>query len=397
MNNFYRFCLSIVLVVLFYTRSNAQDLFPKPVKIAVFAPLYLGEAFDGNTYRYSKTSLPKNLLPGLEFYHGVMLAVDKLAEEGVPAEIAIYDIKQSSTALANIFLSPDFLNTGLMIASITNPTELKFFADQALVKNIPLISATYPNYIGINANPNFVLLNSSLHAHLEGLYKHMQKEYAGNTIIAVKKSGSTEDYIQNIFNSLNKTTNLVPLKIKWITLDEDAISSTDLLSNLDSAASNNVVFVASPTENFGLKVVRTLSNAGNYRVTAIGMPTWDGISGLNSRDCRNVDVVYSTPFYFLNNSSIYDLTKDYRAKYGSRPSDLVFKGYECTLHFAKLIAKHKQNFAANINDKDYYVFNQFDLQPVKSKKSKGQVDFLENKKLYFVKKQQGNVKSVTTN
>ena len=64
------------------------------------------------------------------------------------------------------------------------------------VKNIPLISATYPNYVGVTGNPFFVLLNSSLQAHLEGLYKHMQRYYNAQNIVAVtKKGGNAQDLI----------------------------------------------------------------------------------------------------------------------------------------------------------------------------------------------------------
>ncbi|MDB5193592.1 MAG: hypothetical protein JWQ96_3155 [Segetibacter sp.] len=385
-----------MLFVFVTHQVTAQDPFAKPVKIAVFAPLYLNEAFEGSIYKFSKSTLPKTLLPGLEFYHGVMMAVETLAEEGMQAEILVYDSKQTAASLSYLFSSSDFTNTGLIIASITNPAELKLFADQALSKHIPLISATYPNYVGINGNPFFVLINSSLQAHLEGLYKHMQSYYTGNTIVAIRKPGAVENYIQSTITDLNKKTSSIPLKIKWVTLNPATFSATELTTKLDSMA-NNVVFVASPTEDFGLKVVRTINTASNYRVTAIGMPTWDGIKELDKNDCRNVDIVYSTPFYFLKDGLANEITALYKSKYGSRPSDMVFKGYESTLHFGKLLMKHRHNLVNNLNDKEFVVFNQFDLQPVQSKKVAGKPDYLENKKLYFVKKQNGNVKSVITN
>src|ERR1700749_929040 len=48
---------------------------------AVFIPLYLDSAYDGNNnYRYDKT-FPKFINPGLEFYEGVKLALDSLQQE----------------------------------------------------------------------------------------------------------------------------------------------------------------------------------------------------------------------------------------------------------------------------------------------------------------------------
>ncbi|MEJ7679461.1 MAG: hypothetical protein WKG06_16695 [Segetibacter sp.] len=123
-------------------------------------------------------------MPGLEFYNGVMMAIDSLNHDGARVEISIYDTKQTSQSLDELMKKPELNNAGLIIAAITNTKELKIFADQALAKGIPLISATYPNYVGISQNPYFVLLNSSFPAHLEGLYRHMKQYYSSNTIMA---------------------------------------------------------------------------------------------------------------------------------------------------------------------------------------------------------------------
>jgi hypothetical protein len=156
------------------------------------------------------------------------------------------------------------------------------------------------------------------------------------------------------------------------------------------------VFVASPLESFGLDVVRTLSLNESYRCTAIGMPTWDGIKELNGKDCQNVEVVYSTPFLFNSNNHELsnEVVKTYREKYYSRPSDMVYKGYETTYHFGKLLTKYRANLINNLSDKQYTLFNQFDIQPIKLKSGNPKPDYLENRKLYFIKKQQGIVKNI---
>jgi len=368
----------------------------RPLKVAIFVPLYIDDVFSASNNSEPLTTLPKNVLPGLEFYNGVMMAIDSLNAEGTKVEISIYDTKQSKTPLASILKAPGLANVSLIIASITNPADLKLFADHALSKNIPLISATYPNYVGVSGNPFFVLLNSSLQAHLEGLYKHMQRYYNAQNIVAVtKKGGNAEDYIKNYITVLNKNTRSAPLKIKWITIDEAAMSIKDFRSSLDSTKSN-ILFVASPSEAFGLKVVQTISNAESYRTTAIGMPTWDNMKELDKPECRNVEIIFSTPFlYYSQNQALSSLVNArYKDKYYSRPSDMVFKGFETTYHFTRLLTKHRSNLINNLSDKDFTLFNQFMLEPVTLKSSNTRPDFLENRKLYFIKKQGGNIKSI---
>ncbi len=73
---------------------------------------------------------------------------------------------------------------------------------------------------------------------------------------------------------------------------------------------------------------------------------------------------------------------------------MVYKGFETTYHFSKLFAKHKNEFINNISDNEFTLFNQFDIQPVKASRNNDKPNYLENKKLYFIKKQSGNLKSV---
>ncbi len=390
----YRLCFIAFTTTLLLTNATAQIDTTKPLKVAVFAPLYIDDAFEGSTYTLGKSNLPKNILPGLEFYNGVMMAVDSLSNEGVNMEVSIYDTKQSSRSLSQILADPELSNTGLLIAAITNTFELKQFSQFSAAKNIPLISATYPNTVGVTGNPNFVLLNSSFSTHLEGLYRYMQRFYLSTTIIALRQTGKTEDFIKNYFTLLNNANRPAALKIRWVDLKE-GFTPDALARNLDSTK-NNIIFVASPAESFGLNVVKALSTKINYRVTAIGMPTWDRMSELNSADCKNVEIVFSTPFIYSSNNPVLSsaLNKKYQSTYYSRPSDMVYKGFETTYHFSKLFAKHKNEFINNISDKEFTLFNQFDIQPVKASRNKDKPDYLENKKLYFIKKQNGNLKSV---
>src|SRR5205085_7782814 len=81
MKNFYCFLL-LGIVAGFSGKVNAQADTSKPVKVAVFIPIYAQGVLDTITYASDKPSLPRTVLPGLEFYNGVMMAVDSLNQDG---------------------------------------------------------------------------------------------------------------------------------------------------------------------------------------------------------------------------------------------------------------------------------------------------------------------------
>jgi hypothetical protein len=84
----------------------------------------------------------------------------------------------------------------------------------------------------------------------------------------------------------------------------------------------------------------------------------------------------------------------FKANFYMRPSDMVFRGFETTYHFAKLLQQHGSNLSSSIGEKKYEVFDAFDIEPVFLNKQNMVLDYFENKKLYFIKKVDGNVSMV---
>jgi hypothetical protein len=133
-------------------------------------------------------------------------------------------------------------------------------------------------------------------------------------------------------------------------------------------------------ESFGVALVKVLNENPIYKSTVIGMPTWDGIKTL---DVPNVEIIYASPYYFNGNDKLLkQLTTAYKLKYQGRPSDQFFKGYETLLYFtSSLFAKPST------------VFNSLKLMPVFNTSIKNQIDYQENKNLYFFRKQNGQIKT----
>ena len=74
-------------------------------------------------------------------------------------------------------------------------------------------------------------------------------------------------------------------------------------------------------------------------------------------------------------------------------SDMAFKGFESMYHFSKLLIQNGNNFINHLSDKSFKLFNDFDIRSVKNKTT-GTTEYLENRKLYFIKKLDGVVRSV---
>jgi len=387
------YCLLPVAWCLLSIGASAQtDTTTTKYKIAIFAPLYLDSAFDqSNEYKYAKNVFPKFINPGLEFYEGAQLALDSLNKEGAELEIFIYDTRSTKESIQQQLAKPEIADANLIIAHCSN-NEVRLLSETALKRQVPVINATVPNDAGTTANPYFIVLNPTLKTQCEGIYRYVQKYYAINPIIVFRRKGSSDDAVKSIFDDYSKTTLGSPLKLKYVQVDED-VTSDDLISYLDSTRMS-LCIAGSLDMNFGRNLALQLASVGkDYPATVVGMPTWDAIKDFSKPEYKGIEIIYSTPFYNAKMDKVSQSISTYfSTTMYSRPSDMVFRGYEVTWKFARLLMKYGKDLPSNLGNKQDKVFTDFDIQPVVNKKTMV-LDYFENKKLYFVKWHDGIIKS----
>jgi hypothetical protein len=360
--------------------------------IAIFVPLYLDSVFDANNiYRYEE-NFPKFVSAGLEFYEGAQMALDTLRSENAHLDVHIYDTHSKQNSVSQILQSADLQNTELIIGYV-NPNESRQLANFALQKHIPFINVNLPNNSNITNNPDLVLLNSTLKTHCESIYRFLQKNYATSSITYLYNKSTMGNDLKYYFTDVEKNTKSVSLHLKYVLLNEP-VDQKQLLAHVDSTR-QNVIIAGSLNENFSKDLCAQLASLDKtYSMTIIGMPTWDGID-FTQPDYNGLEIYYTTPFYNNPNDTLVKYIQQYfKTKFYSRPSDLVFRGYETVYHFAKLLTLYGSDLSKNIGEKKFKVFDDLDIEPVLLNKQSPTLDYFENKKLYFIKKTDGNITAV---
>lgn len=362
-------------------------------RIAVFTPLYLDSAFDqANNYRYDK-QFPRFMSAGVEFYEGVQLALDTLGKAGAQIEVYIYDIKSLTQTLAQQLEKAEADSVELIIA-YANPQETWSIASAARSRKIPYINVNLPNDAGVTNNPYFVMLNSTLRTHVDRIYRYIQKNFPLDPIVVFRKKGQMEDVIKSYLDENAKNTNSVALKMEYVDLI-DSFTVAQLTEHLDSNK-HYLVMAGSLDENFGRRLSQQLASiSASYPLTLMGMPTFDNVVREFVRpEFKGLDVIFSTPFYNSRTDKVSQhIVNYYNAQMFARPSDMVMRGYEATWRFAKLLMAYGKDINSNLAIKEYNVFREFDIQPVINRQT-NTLDYFENKKLFFVRMQDGVIKTV---
>jgi hypothetical protein len=375
-----------------WAQQNVDSAFIriKP-RISIFAPLYLDSAFEGGAYRFGNT-IPRNILGSLEFFNGVKIAADELQKEGVSARITIFDTREENV-FDKFFRDTAFEGLGIVIAAPQSAQELKTIADRLKPLHVPLISIL-PNDAGITDYPELMIANATLRVHCQQLHQFLQQRHSLDNIILLTPQGSAEFRLRQYLREANQKTRGTSLN--WKDADMTTLFTLDSLQQLLDTNRMNVIVAPSLNATQAQNVVKMVAkaNSGLYRTAVFGMPTWETVA-LDKAEYKGVDVWYGTPFITVEgNAWLTDqFKKQYRELTNSTPGDMAFRGYEITLRYVKTLVAHKSDFLKQVNNARFKVFNDFNFKPVNLRDDK-MVDYLENQKIYFVKKEDGLVKTV---
>ena len=319
-------------LLLFITHTGfTQDSTAKTPRIAFFAPLYLDSAFDASgNYRFGKT-VPRYINAGLDIYEGAALAIDSLDREGLELDVQVFDTR-NKTSIYKLADGGAFNDVDLIIGAVSG-SEYLDLATIAREKQIPFVSATYPNDGGISGNPFVIIVNSKLNTHLQAIYNYVLRNLGTNNIVMFRRQNAADDRVTEVFKSLNASSSGQVLNIKTNTLST-VFTPEKIAASLDKSR-ENVIICGSLDESFSKK--------------------------------------WST-----------DFSQQYAMRTYSSPSEMAFRGYEVMYLFAHLVTQYNDELLQHLSDKNYRVLTDFNFKPIHWSKNSTTPDYYENKHIYIL-------------
>ena len=388
------FCMVIgVICNGFVLSANAQNTVSpatKTFQVGIFAPMYLDTIFTNTGAVRFKDGIPKFMTPGLEFTHGAEIALDSFRTGKQNVVATIYDTKSYTQPISQLIRDKKLENLDIIIGSVKD-FEFKQLADFALTKNIPFISATYPNDGGTTANPFLVIVNATLKAHCEAIFSYLLQNHGADKIFICRRKGTQEDKVASYFKMINGQEGKPLLDIQTLNFDS-SVSPGLLKAKLDSNR-QTVIIGGSLDETFATSLTTACYQLHEtFPMTLFGMPNWDNFKALTKNDAFEDFPVYFTTPYYNSKWDFYSkmIISAYNKKYKGKPTDMVFKGFECTYLFTKLLTKFPDDVMNHINDKGSKVFTDYNFKPVLLKKDAVVPDYFENKHVYFVRMMNGS-------
>ena len=381
----------IVLLTLFNCPLQAQHnkaSNPKTYKVGIFAALYLDSVFNGNSYRYTH-NFPRFIVQGLDFVQGAQIAFDSMPIPNANIDARIYDSKSATENIDSLIANKKLDNLDLIIGSVRD-NDYQQLANFALQKNIPFISATFPNDAGVSGNPFLVIVNSTLRSHCEAIYAYLLQSHGTDKILLCRKPGSQEDKVAGYLRELNQPDGRPLLNIQIVNIVDSNFNT--IKYKLDSTK-KNIIIGGSLDEYFAYNLSAEIAALNKvYPTTLIGMPNWEGFKSFSKKNSlADFPVYFTAPYYNSKWDTCSKMIQGtYLKKYKGVPSDYTYKGFETVYLFTKLLTEYPDDFMSHLNDNQTKIFNEYNFKPVFNS-GNAKPDYFENKHLYFLKLVNGKV------
>ncbi|MBX3242198.1 MAG: ABC transporter substrate-binding protein [Chitinophagaceae bacterium] len=364
-------------------------------KVALFAPLYLDTLFDAKGNYTMDKRIPGFLKPGLEFYQGALMAIDSLDREGIIMDVDVYDTRKKGFSLFSLVDNGGLNGTGLILGAVSGKEYLDL-AQIAKEKQIPFVSVSYPNDGGISNNPYVIIANSKLNTHLQAVYNYTLRNFGTSKLIMLKRQGNADNRVTDVFKSLNASKSGEVLSIQTAALNS-AVNNADIETLLDKDR-DNILICGSLDDNFAKRVFNAAAALSqNYKITLIGMPTWESFIDPGKTDTKNLALVYSSTLYNPGpqaNEWVRNFTLEYGKATYTRPTVLAFHSYELTYIFLRMLYAYDKELLQHMDDKTYRLITDFDFRTVRWNSSTNGADYFENKRIYILKLESGKLEKL---
>tara|TARA_R110002096_G_scaffold147031_3_gene306467 strand:- start:1189 stop:3126 length:1938 start_codon:yes stop_codon:yes gene_type:complete len=334
--------------------------------IAIMLPFRLNKVdFDSSTD--TKTSIKNDpyLNASLDFYSGVLMAIDSLKTLGVSLKVDVYDTKREVSEVSRIIDENDFENVHAVIGPLTTNTFDKA-ASELRRYNIPVVSPIGTNlqlYDNVfQSRPSNDLLQSKV-------VNFVRADTLVSNIIVIADSKNT-DCSNGLKREFNHAKQVYSRKNKKSDEDEYFVTKDDIAANIKPG--KNIVFLETDDAGFVSNVTSVLASLvqkenslEKKEAVDIILVTTNNNSAFEGDEVSN-EHLSKLQFHFATTSKSYSekdnnsFVKKYQKSYNSTPGKSAVKGFDLTMDVVlRLVSSEDLYLSVNKAPLTEYVENKF--------------------------------------
>lgn len=286
----------------------------------------------------------------LDFYSGVLMAVERAKELGVSTNLKVYDTQQDPSKVASIIQSNDFSNVDAVIGPLFQATSEEA-ASRLAKEGVPVISPITNREL--RHSSNLYQARPSDEMLRDAMINYISENSEGKNVIIIADAANA--------NTRNRLTQAIP-NARVVSPNDNNITEGAIATNILKDRENWVVLESS---SVGLLSSATSALNRLARNNRIVLLTTNKNSSFDSNVLSN-DHLGRLQFHFPSEYKEFDETiedkfiETYKAKYDVIPNNYTVRGYDIALDvLLRLGAMSSLERSVKANVLTEYVENKF--------------------------------------
>jgi LysM repeat protein/ABC-type branched-subunit amino acid transport system substrate-binding protein len=350
----------------------------EPIKIGLFLPLYLEANDTVNYIRMTPDEIQKQIAEQkaagiddpvvdsvkvrenkiiyqpsvnfLDFYEGVLLALDTLKQQGIKTELYVYDTNQDTSVIRQLVQRPEFLSLNLIIGPVY-PKCQKLVSQLSAKNRILMVSPLSANGGWLASNPYYFQINPDKMYRLKATADYLGDDFFNKNFIVMKMGNNAHldesqmvDWVRNKFFSTGYYDQTPSVLFHEFDFREGGYYG--LIHLLDPNKENVVIVPMTSEADVNVAVTNLNTAAKKYSITLVGLSEFSRYRSIETDYLHNLKLHYLAPYYIdYRDKGVVRFIQRYRNDFYDEPNQFSFQGYDITNYFVNAIRKFGTNFA----------------------------------------------------
>lgn len=328
----------------------------------------------------SNREIPGQSIKAIEFYEGVLMALDTLKKEGVNIFVDVYDTQRDTITVKRLLQTRALQEADLIIGPLTS-SNLSLVAEFAKTYQKVLVSPLNSRSDITTNNPYYLQINPSFEVHSKyiveqldrieewGRYRGQEPEATNYLVLAMESDSSRVKDLQAQY-AIHK--NNFEARLPTLIRKSPSITIEDIKPLLQKGRLNVIVMPTYREESFVYnslreiqKLVDKVERRKGYSIAIIGMDRWRYYSRINFEYYEYLNLHITSEYYQPNTERVRAFKRAYKSVYGIGSREFGLKGFDIMLYCGRMLNQYGTSFQAHMwKEKNNYRHTNFDIQPV---------------------------------
>jgi LysM repeat protein/ABC-type branched-subunit amino acid transport system substrate-binding protein len=344
-------------------KTNCDSILQKRsgsvIKLALILPFYASESFIPDSTSINDSTedsdmrAKNNVFKGsgaVEFYEGVLLAMDSLRKEGTKIDLYVYDDEGDTSKTTKIIHKLDSIKPDAIIGPLNSDNARivsKFCKRTGTIFVPPLVKEDSI----LKRNPFLFQPTPSSEIEIKSSIDYLSQYQGQNIILVHKPDLLMQDELEQFKVQLKITfSQLITDSSRFKELLIDVTKTINIKSLLRNDLKNIVIILSSQEPDVSNVLTQLYTYSRYYDIMVFGLPSWQKFKNVRIDYLHDLQVTMFTPFYIDYNDEIVKyFIHSCRSKLGFEPYrttskgtglNYTFYGFDLTFYFATISKKY---------------------------------------------------------